>query len=227
MTTLVEIPALGCDEGLYQPFNKVLSLDTKVVVAVANRMAMCVEQVLANAPQEFFLLGTSFGGRVALETAVRAPERVKALIIIGAGPGPVVDPSAGLKRSERVRGSEFEAVLKEMGDIVSHLPGPQGPSTMEAFRSMSRKGGAERFALQSDAMAHRTDLVPKLKSIMCPVLCLWGEHDQYSHAETARTIAAAVSRGRSVVIKDCGHFPTLEYPDEAAATVKGFLSLLA
>jgi len=225
MTTLVEIPALGCDAGLYEPFNAALGLDTKVIVAVANRMAMCAEQILSNAPNEFFLLGTSFGGRVAMETAVRAPDRVKALIIIGAGPGGVADPSAGLRRSERVRGAEFEMVLKEMGDIVSHLPGPHGPSTMEAFREMSRKGGAERFALQSDAMAHRIDLLPQLKKIACPVLCLWGEHDQYSPAETAHTIAAAVPHGRSVIMKDCGHFPTLEYPRDAANVVSGFLSL--
>jgi len=225
MTTLVEIPALGCDAGLYESFNAALGLDTKVIVAVANRMLMCAEQILSNAPDEFFLLGTSFGGRVAMETAVRAPDRVKALIIIGAGPGGVADPSVGLKRSERVRGAEFEMVLKEMGDIVSHLPGPHGPSTMEAFRAMSRKGGAERFALQSDAMAHRTDLLPQLKKIACPVLCLWGEHDQYSPAETAHTIAAAVPHGRSVIMKDCGHFPTLEYPRDAANVVSGFLSL--
>lgn len=225
MTTLIEIPALGCDAGLYEPYNIALNLETKVIVAVANRMRMCAEQILANAPDEFYLLGTSFGGRVAMETAVLAPERVKALIIIGASPGGVADPAAGLKRSERVRGSEFETVLREMGDIVSHLPGPQGPDTMDAFRAMSRKGGAERFALQSDAMAHRVDLQPKLKTITCPVLCLWGEYDQYSPAETAHKIAESVPQGRSVIMQDCGHFPTLEYPQDSANVVAGFLAL--
>ncbi|MBG1232788.1 alpha/beta fold hydrolase [Aestuariivirga litoralis] len=225
MTLLLEIPALGCDEGLYETFNAALGLETKVVVASGSRMDACVDQVLAQAPKEFFLLGTSFGGRVALETAVASPERVKVLIIIGAGAGPVVDQAAGLKRSERVRGTEFEVVLKEMGDIVSHLPGPRGPETMEAFRAMSRKGGPERFALQSDAMAHRTDLWPLLSKITCPVLCLWGEHDQYSPAETAMKIATSVPRGTAVLIKDCGHFPTLEYPEETARSVAGFLSI--
>ena len=224
MFPLIEIPALGCDEGLYAPFNKLLGLETQCIVASQDRMAANVAQVLNEAPAEFFLLGTSFGGRVAMEVAVAAPQRVKALIVIGASPGPAADQTAGLKRAARVRGNEFEAVLKEMGDIVSHLPGPGGVETMEAFRAMSRKGGAERFARQSDAMTHRSDLWPQMKAVTCPVLCLWGEHDQYTAAETAGKIVTVVPNGRNIILKECGHFPTLEYPEESARIVRNFLT---
>jgi pimeloyl-ACP methyl ester carboxylesterase len=223
MLPLIQIPALGCDADLYAPFNTALGLPGKTIVAAANRMAGCVEQVLAAAPGKFILMGTSFGGRVALEAALAAPERVKGLIIIGAGPGPVVDQAGGLHRSARVRGTEFEAVLKEMGDIISHLPGPRGPQTMAAFRTMSRKLGPENFALQSDALAYRTDLWPRLGEIKCPVLCLWGDHDQYTSAEVGQKIAAAVPHGHCIILPDCGHFPTLEYP-AAAELVKNWLS---
>jgi len=95
--------------------------------------------------------------------------------------------------------------------------------TMEAFRAMSRKLGPENFALQSDALAYRTDLWPRMGEIMCPVLCLWGDHDQFSPPETANKIASAVPHGQSVILPDCGHFPTLEYPAEAAAAVREWL----
>ena len=225
---LIQIPALGCDAGLYAPFNAALGIEAQTIVAVANRMAGCVEQVLAQAPQEFILMGTSFGGRVAIETTLAAPEdRVKGLVIIGAGPGPVVDQPAGLRRSTRARGGEFENVLQEMGDIISHLPGSRGPETMQAFRTMSRKLGLENFALQSDALAHRVDLWPRLAEIKCPVLCLWGEHDKYTSADVGKKIAATVPNGTCVVLKECGHFPTLEYPQEAAGAVKDWLNVLA
>jgi pimeloyl-ACP methyl ester carboxylesterase len=219
----VQIPALGCDEGLYAPFNAVLGLKAQTIVPIADRMAGCVEQVLAVAPREFVLMGTSFGGRVAMEAALAAHERVKGLIIIGAGPGPVADQAAGLKRSARVRGTEFEKVLQEMADIISHLPGPRGIETMESFRAMSRKLGKEKFALQSDALAHREDLWPRMKEIACPVLCLWGDHDQFAPVDVGDKIAAAVPHGKCVVLKDCGHFPTLEYPEESARVVSEFL----
>jgi len=221
---LIQIPALGCDAGLYAPFNTALGMETQTIIAVATRMRGCVQQVLAQAPQEFILMGTSFGGRVAMEIALAAPDHVKGLVIIGAGPGPVIDQPAGLRRSARVRGGEFENVLQEMGDIISHLPGRRGPETMEAFRAMSRKLGLENFALQSDALAYCVDLWPRLSEIKCPVLCLWGEHDQYTSADVGRKIAASVPRGTFRVLKDCGHFPTLEYPQEAAGAVKNWLS---
>ena len=223
MFALIQVPALGCDQGLYAPFNAQLGLQTQTLIPIANRIAGCVEQVLAQAPDEFILLGTSFGGRVAMETALAAPKRVKGLIIIGAGPGPVADQAGGLLRSARVRGAEFENVLTEMGDIISHLPGPRGVETMQAFRSMSRHMGAENFALQSDSLAYRTDLWPRMAEIICPVLCLWGEHDQYSGSAVGQKIAAAVPNGKCVVLPDCGHFPTLEYPEESARIVKDWL----
>ena len=50
---------------------------------IADHLAGCVEQVLAAAPEQFSILGTSFGGRVAMEVALAAPERVKGLVVIG------------------------------------------------------------------------------------------------------------------------------------------------
>jgi pimeloyl-ACP methyl ester carboxylesterase len=223
---LVEIPALGCDAGLYQPFNAQLAraIVTQVLVTTGDRMEKCVDDVLARAPEEFVLLGTSFGARVAMEVALAAPMRVRGLIIIGSGPGPVADQPGGLKRSARVRGGEFEAVLKEMGDIISHLPGLRGVSTMEAFRTMGRAMGPEKFAAQSDALAYRIDLWPRLSEIKCPVLCLWGVHDQYTGAEVGQKIAALVARGTFIVLEECGHFPTLEYPKESAEIVSNWLA---
>ncbi|MEP6827464.1 MAG: alpha/beta hydrolase [Aestuariivirga sp.] len=223
MHPVIQIPALGCGKSLYAPFNAAIGKQAQTIIATANRMAGCVEQVLARAPDEFILLGTSFGGRVAIEIALAAPMRVKGLIIIGAGPGPVADQPGGLHRSARVRGAEFENVLQEMGDIISHLPGPRGIETMHAFRVMSRHLGAENYALQSDALAYRTDLWPRMAEIKCPVFCLWGEYDQYSGPEVGEKIASAVPHGKCVVLKDCGHFPTLEYPEESARIVKDWL----
>ena len=97
MKTLVMVPALGCDQGLYAPLARgldgIVSLQT--IIADGDRMETCVKQVLKAAPEKFVILGTSFGGRVALETALAAPDRVEGLIVIGASAGPSPDPAAG------------------------------------------------------------------------------------------------------------------------------------
>jgi pimeloyl-ACP methyl ester carboxylesterase len=227
VTVLIQIPALGCNEQLYAKVNLLLSdvTDPQVIIPVADRMASCVEHVLKHAPNQFILLGTSFGGRVAMELALVAPLRVKGLVIIGAGPGPVADQAEGLKRSARMRGGEFENVLTELGDIISHLSGPHGVSTMNAFRDMSRLMGPTGMATQSDALAYREDLWPRMAEVECPTLCLWGDHDKYSDADVGRRIASAVKRGIFVELPDCGHFPTLEYPNASAAAIIHWLSV--
>ena len=89
---------------------------------------------------------------------------------------------------------------------------------------MARTQGAALMARQSDALAERTDLWPKLQDISCPSLMLWGVHDQFSPATDGLRFSASVPKGRFVQIADCGHFPTLEYPQETAGAMSHWLA---
>ena len=186
------------------------------IVADRREMAGCVQQVLAGAPEKFIILGTSFGGRVALEVAFAAPQRVQGLVVIGAGAGVAADPSSGLRRAERFRGAEFENALAEMADMVSHLPGPNGPLAHDSFIAMSRELGGALMACQSEALARRLDLWARLGEIACPALMLWGKEDQFSSAAEGLKLSMALPHGRYAEISQCGHFPSLEAPEETA-----------
>lgn len=225
MTDLVMIPAFGCDERLYAAVAPLLPSQVLAtsLIADASSFEACVEQVLARAPQRFVILGTSFGGRVALETALAAPERVRGLVIIGSGPGPVADVRAGWRRSERIRGGEMEAVAAEMGEMIAHEPGPNGPAARQAFIDMCHTVGAEVMARQSDALAKRVDRRPRLAEIACPALMLWGAHDQFSPAADGLAMSIRVPRGRYVELAACGHFPALEYPEETASAISHWM----
>jgi pimeloyl-ACP methyl ester carboxylesterase len=228
MHSLVLIPAFGCDERLYTPQIAALreGFDVCVIVGTEKRYSAMVDEVLAEAPERFAILGTSMGGRLALEVMLAAPKRVSGLVIIGAGAGPTVDPALGMRRSARIRGGEKQQVLIEMGDMVSHLPGPNGPATREAFITMGQEMDPMTLARQSDALAHREDLWGRLGEIECPVLCLWGVHDKFGPAADGRRIATAVKHGKYVELPECGHFPTLEYPDEATEILSKWLATL-
>jgi pimeloyl-ACP methyl ester carboxylesterase len=186
-----------------------------------------VDEVLARAQQQFVVLGTSMGGRAALETALAVPERVKGLVIIGAGAGAVADQAAGLRRSARIRSGEKQQVIIEMSDMVSYLEGPRGHATREEYVNMGQDIDPMTLARQSDALVYRDDKWGRLNEVQCPVLCLWGVHDKFSPAADGRRIAAAVKRGQYVELPDCGHFPTLEYPDETTAVLRDWLKDIA
>ena len=226
MKNLVMIPAFGCDERLYAGVAPHLPSDVLVSTLIADgeSFANCVQQVLAQAPEAFVILGTSFGGRVALETALAAPGRVKGLIVIGSGPGPVADPRAGLRRSERLRAGEARQVATEMGDIIAHMDGPNGAAARDCFIAMCEAVGAQVMTRQSDALAQRADLRPRLSEVTCPALMLWGVHDRFSPAADGLRMAAAMPNGRYVELADCGHLPSLEYPEETASAIAHWMA---
>ena len=226
MVDLIMIPALGCDARLYEPMLTLLpeAVAPRITIVDQPHFSDCVQQVLDDAPERFVVLGTSFGGRVAMELALAAPDRLQGLVVIGAGPGPVADPVAGRRRSARLRGGEFEAVISEMAAIISHVAGPNGISTQHLFKAMARTQGAALMARQSDALAERTDLWPRMGEIACPSLMLWGVHDQFSPAADGLRLSMSVANGRYVEIAECGHFPTVEYPEESAAAVSHWLA---
>jgi pimeloyl-ACP methyl ester carboxylesterase len=225
MVPLVMIPALGCDGVLYDELAPALAdlVAPRAIVAGADRLAACVADVLASAPAEFVILGTSFGGRVAMEVAAAAPDRVSGLIVIGASAGPSPDPAAGHRRTMRLRGGEFAGVLAEMADMVAHPEGPHGAATRAHFIAMAERHGAELMARQSDALAHRGDLRPAMAALACPALLIWGRHDRFVAAADGMALAATMPRARFVEIAQCGHFPSLEAPEETAMAIRHWL----
>lgn len=222
---LVMIPAMGSDARLYEKILPSLSAVTDPICILADRTSFrdCIAQVLEKAPASFIMLGTSFGGRLSLELTLAHPDRVKGLVVIGSGPGPVADKAGGLRRSKRLREGEFEEVVTEMADMISHMPGPNGPSTREAFVTMAKTQGSGFMARQSDALAQREDLRPRLGEITCPALMLWGVHDKFSPARDGLAMASAIPGARYVEIAECGHFPSLEAPEETADAILHWL----
>jgi pimeloyl-ACP methyl ester carboxylesterase len=89
---------------------------------------------------------------------------------------------------------------------------------------MARRQGGDLMARQSDALAWRSDLRPRLEDLACPVLALWGAEDRFVSAAEGLALATALPRARFVRIEACGHFPTLEAPAEAAAAIRHWLA---
>jgi pimeloyl-ACP methyl ester carboxylesterase len=222
---LVMIPALGCDSELYREVAAALGdlVTPSTIICGGGTIAASVVEVLTQAPHDFIVLGTSFGGRVALETAIAAPQRVKGLWVIGSGAGPATDPAAGRARSARLRGGEFDAVIGEVANMAVYGAGPHGSSAREAALGMMRRQGAEHMARQSDAMASRGDATARLGEIVCPALMLWGSKDQFSPPREGLALASSLSNARFVEIPDCGHFPTLEAPSETIDAARHWL----
>jgi pimeloyl-ACP methyl ester carboxylesterase len=217
---VVFIPALLCDEALYCDVIALLgdAIEPHVFVSPLPRLEDSVADILARAPERFALVGTSYGGNLALEVALAAPSRVTALWLMGCDPaGPQAggpDLPAGLRGAP-------EAVIGMLAGLVAHK---DAEAAREKFKAMAARIGAEAGAAQATALAARSEATSRLGALTMPVLALWGEADALVPPAIGRALAAGVPDGRFHEIAGCGHLPTLEKPDEAAAQFRALLA---
>jgi pimeloyl-ACP methyl ester carboxylesterase len=223
--SIIFIPALGCDAGLYNALAESLSdlASASVFIPDADTLDACVQQVLDQAPATFIIAGTSFGGHVARETALLAPERVAGLIIMGAAAGAAVDPAGGRRRSQRLRNGERDELIAEMASTITSPASPQSASARAAFVAMGRTMDAEIIARQNDALVIRPDRWADIARIVSPTLLLWGRDDRYSSSMDGLRMSAIMPNARFVELEDVGHLPTLEAPDETAGVIRHWL----
>ncbi|MCC6128270.1 MAG: alpha/beta hydrolase [Chlamydiae bacterium] len=66
------------------------------------------------------------------------------------------------------------------------------------------------------------DLHEKLKSLTCKTLIVHGDKDPISLPVIERT-HKSIPNSRLVILKDCGHFPYVEKPDELFPILDAFL----
>lgn len=143
---------------------------------------------------DVLVLGSSFGGWLAAEMAIRdRGRRIGRLVLVGAiGP--------------EVPGHEVRTPVQ--------TPNTPGPSP-EAIRTM--------LAYTGPAMAD-PKLLHRLGRVAVPTLAVWGEDDAVVTPDFGRAYAAAVPDARFEVIPDAGHLPWREAPDATFAAIDAFVT---
>jgi len=177
------------------------------------------------------LIGTSLGGRIALELALETPERVAALVLVGAG----LD---GHRWSEEVEASwQAEEEAFERGDLDAAvdvnlrlwLAGPR--RTLDELdpdvRGLAAEMQRNAFELQTGHDLRMTPLEPpastRLRDVAVPTLVVTGDEDVRDMHEIADKLAAQIPGAERATIADTAHLPSLERPDDFDRVVLAFL----
>ena len=169
------------------------------------------------------LVASSYGGRVALETAARWPDRVSAMALLCAGlPGH--EPTDELRAF-----AEREDALIEAGDIAGavelNLDTWLGPEADEAVRDKVRLMQRHAFDTQLAAIEEfaRTVVEADLSAIRAPCLSVSGGHDLADFRQIAARLPGLLADARHLELSWAGHLPNLERPSEVTALLIGFL----
>lgn len=233
MHSLVLLPGLACDAGLWQGQLAPLASRHQVHVSDVHTREDSIEAMartlLAEHPGQPVLAGCSMGGMVALAAAALAPQRVRALALFCTTARPDTAEQIRL-RSDAIKLFEqgrLDDVLRPNIGLAFHPRRAADPALTAAYLEMIHRAGAAQLVRQNRAVMARPDLRPTLAFIRCPVLLVSGGADQLLAPESAPEISRGVGAPQLVRHEhwaDCGHLPTLEEPDRVAALLLDWLA---
>jgi pimeloyl-ACP methyl ester carboxylesterase len=196
--------------------------DTYAVQDFVSLVNQFMEQLgIVKAP----LVGHSMGGTVSLSVAIRYPERVSKVVVVGS---PIVGSSlAPLLKMAGYRPTAF-FLFNMMGPFRAWMKyyyahvicsDPRFPDMMD--RDLSRTT-LESFLL-SIASLRRTDLRPMLDQIKVPAMGMYGDRDKVVHPNQWQPMMKGIPHAHIERFPTSGHFPMLEDPQQFTERLKNFL----
>ena len=170
------------------------------------------------------LVGHSMGGTVSLSVAIRYPERVSKVVVVGS---PIVGSSLAIPL--KLAGyrpiafmlfnmmGTFRFAMKVASPIICR--DERFAAMMD--RDLSRTT-VESFLL-SIASLRRTDLRPMLDQIKIPAMGIYGDRDVIVHPKQWQPMQKGIPQAQIERFPTAGHFLMLEEPKDFGERLKAFL----
>lgn len=173
------------------------------------------------APAHVF--GTSWGGVIATELAVRYPDLVRTLTLADSTRGSAVSTERAQAMRNRVAELELKGAAAFATERAPRLVSPHAHDTVlrAVEQDMARvRVPGYRAAVNYMASA---DTGTMLHRITAPALVIAGEDDIVTGVEESRLLAAAIPGAEFRLILGAGHAASQERPDRVAAHMLSFL----
>ena len=193
-------------------------MDTWVAQALGLMDALGIEQA--------DVVGNSFGGALALALAIRHPQRVRRLVLMGSV-GVPFEITAGL---DAVWG--YTPSFENMRRIMDYFAWDRSLVNDELaelrYRASIRPGFQESFASMFpaprqrwvDALASREE---DIRALPHETLIVHGREDQVIPLQTSETLLRWIERAQLHVFGRCGHWTQIEHSTRFVRLVGDFL----
>ncbi|HEY4476128.1 MAG: hypothetical protein A3J30_01340 [Candidatus Wildermuthbacteria bacterium RIFCSPLOWO2_02_FULL_47_9c] len=168
--------------------------------------------------RQFFLLGHSFGGQIAISFTVQHQELVKKLILCA---------PAGIRRPPGAREKLLFVFSKILTLVFLAVPSQSLKNRFRAaaYRLMRRSDYFKAEGVMREVMRRviREDLFSVFSQIRVPTLVVWGDDDRLVPVEDAYVLVREIPHSAVEIISGAGHVPHLKTPEKLSQLVTKFL----
>lgn len=179
------------------------------------------------------LVGNSAGGTVAAYTALHAPDRVQALVLVdaaiysgGGAPG-FVRPLLQTPQMQHLGPLLARLIQRggyQFGQSAWHDPAGFTDAIWSAYQKPLRAENWDRALWELTAASRPLHLDQQLTDLTMPVLVITGDDDRIVPTEQSLRLATEIPGARLAVIPACGHVPQEECPSAWLEAVRAFLN---
>jgi pimeloyl-ACP methyl ester carboxylesterase len=180
------------------------------------------------------LMGCSRGGAACIDMTLEHPDRVQALILVGAGVGGVQRSGERPKQWEEAVSSFEQGDLERTAELEVQIwvDGPRRASDQvdPQIRSLVRE--MNLIALQNEKLELGSEqaldppALNRLHELRIPTLVIVGDQDQPDVVNMADLLEQRIAGARKEVLHGTAHLPNMEQPEHFNRLVLDFLSSL-
>ena len=166
------------------------------------------------------LVGSSFGGWIALEMCVRSVERIGRLALID---------TLGVKfggREERDIADIYALPAEEVLRRTFYEPASVAPdyATLDDDEAASIASDRAATALYGwRPYMHDPGLRRWLHRVRVPALVIWGQSDGIVSPDYGEKLCRSLPDARFELIREAGHYPQIEQPEAVADAIERFV----
>jgi pimeloyl-ACP methyl ester carboxylesterase len=157
--------------------------------------------------EDVTVVGNSMGGWIAAEMALLASPRVSGAVLVD---------TVGIEVPGHPIADFFSLTMDEVFTLSFHNPEPFriDPATLPPAAQAIAAGNRAALATYAGTAMSDPTLAGRLAHLQLATLVLWGDSDRIADPDYGRAYAAAIPFARFQLLRDTGHLPQLETPDQ-------------
>ena len=192
--------------------------DGQILKSVEECVGWLSKYIKERGFQDVILAGHSLGGAIVMTYALRYPQELKGIIIIGSGARLRVHPEFLAPCEEAIKGDGQK--WHEMVEEMYRLTPPDYKRTL----TEKQKTIGPAVMLNDFLCCDKFDVMDRVHEIKLPALIICGELDAMTPVKYASYLGAEIANSKVVIVPQAGHLVLAEKPGVVNKAIEDFLT---